>query len=124
MPRSLYLWRRYLQYSLYRRLGGPQNWSGKHGEEKICPYWDLNPDPSVVQPVVSHCTDCAIQAPVINSQITNNCKPPSALRYLLVLTKGFCMNVTVKHTRNVYTTNLQLLIVISCYILGNPFQLE
>jgi hypothetical protein len=32
------------QYSLNRRLSGPQSWSGHNGEEKnLCPYQELNP---------------------------------------------------------------------------------
>jgi hypothetical protein len=43
------------------RLDGPQSRSGRRGEEKIlCPYWDLNSDPSVVQPVANRYTDYAI----------------------------------------------------------------
>jgi hypothetical protein len=38
--------------------------------ENYCPHRDLNSDPSVVQPVASRYTDCAIPAPpYINSQI-------------------------------------------------------
>jgi hypothetical protein len=42
-------------YPLDRRLGGPQSRSG--------PYRDLNSGLSVVQPVASRYTDCAIPAP-------------------------------------------------------------
>jgi hypothetical protein len=30
--------------------------------ENSCPYWDLNSDPSAVQPIASHYTDYAIPA--------------------------------------------------------------
>jgi hypothetical protein len=36
-------------YPLNRRLGGPQIWSGRHGEETSCSYRNSNSDPSVVQ---------------------------------------------------------------------------
>jgi hypothetical protein len=45
-------------YPLYRRLGGPQDWSGR--VRKISP--SLGFDPRIVQPVVSHYTDYAILA--------------------------------------------------------------
>jgi hypothetical protein len=32
--------------------------------ENSCSYWDSNSDPSVVQPVASQYTDCAIPVPV------------------------------------------------------------
>jgi hypothetical protein len=48
------------RYPWDRRLGGPQSRSGQRGEEKIRDYLDSNSDPSVVQPVASHYTDCAI----------------------------------------------------------------
>jgi len=45
------------QYPLYRRLGGPQGWSGK--------VWKISPppgfDPRTVQAVASHYTDYATQ---------------------------------------------------------------
>jgi len=43
-------------YSLYRRLGGSQDWSGQL--RKISP--PLGFDPQSVQPVASHCTDYTI----------------------------------------------------------------
>jgi hypothetical protein len=50
-------------YQLYRRLGGPQSQSGRHGEVKIlASHRDLNSDPLVVQPIASRYTDCAIPA--------------------------------------------------------------
>jgi len=46
------------QYPLYRRLGGPQGWSGQ--------VWKISPppgfDPQIVQPVTSRYTDRAIPA--------------------------------------------------------------
>jgi hypothetical protein len=39
-------------YPLDRKLGVPQSWSGNGGEEKhLCPYWELNPDSLVIQPI-------------------------------------------------------------------------
>jgi hypothetical protein len=45
-------------YPLYRRLGGPQGWSGQ--VQKILP--PLGFDPLTVQPVVSRYIDCTIPA--------------------------------------------------------------
>jgi hypothetical protein len=33
------------------RLGGPQSWSGRHGEEKILYPAGTNSNPSVIQPI-------------------------------------------------------------------------
>jgi hypothetical protein len=46
-------------YPLDRRLGGPQNRSGRRGENSW-PYRDSNSDLSVVQPVASRYTNYAI----------------------------------------------------------------
>ena len=46
------------RYPLYRRLGGPQGWSGR--VRKICPPPAF--DPQTVQPVASRYTDWAIAA--------------------------------------------------------------
>jgi hypothetical protein len=43
---------------------GPQSRSGRR-REKFLPYRDSNSNPSVVQPVASRYTDCAIPAPVL-----------------------------------------------------------
>jgi hypothetical protein len=54
---------------LYRRLGGPQSRSGRHGEVKILdPTGTFTPDLSVVQPVASRYTDCAIPAQALGSE--------------------------------------------------------
>ena len=45
-------------YPLYRRLGGPQGWSGQ--VRKISPPPGF--DPRTVQPVASRYTDCATQS--------------------------------------------------------------
>jgi hypothetical protein len=45
-------------YPLYKRLGGPQGWSG--WVRKISPPPGFNPQ--TIQPKVSHYTDCAILA--------------------------------------------------------------
>jgi hypothetical protein len=58
-----------LNLSLDRRLGGPQSQSG--------PYLDLKSDPSVVQPVASCYTDCAIAAPRLRLITTLLLKLPS-----------------------------------------------
>jgi hypothetical protein len=44
------------RYPLDRRLGGPQIWSGRRGED----YRDLNSDPLVVHSIASRYTDCAV----------------------------------------------------------------
>jgi hypothetical protein len=47
-----------------RRLDGRQSRSGRYlRSENSCLHRDLNFDPSAVQPVASHYTDCAIPAP-------------------------------------------------------------
>jgi hypothetical protein len=46
------------QYTVYRRLGGPLDWSG--WMRKVSP--PLGFSPQTIQPIVSHCTDCAILA--------------------------------------------------------------
>jgi hypothetical protein len=43
------------RYPLYMRLGEPQSRAGRHGEVKI-----IYPTGTVVQPVASRYTDCAI----------------------------------------------------------------
>jgi hypothetical protein len=52
------------RYPLDRRLGGPQSRSGWRVENSW-PYRDWNSDPSVVQHVANHYTDCAIPATYI-----------------------------------------------------------
>jgi hypothetical protein len=44
------------RYPLYRRLGGPQDWSGWVQKISLPPGFD----PRTVQPVASHYTDCTI----------------------------------------------------------------
>jgi hypothetical protein len=46
-------------YPLYRRLGGPQGWSG-HVQKILSP---LGFDPQTVQPIVSRYTDCELPGP-------------------------------------------------------------
>jgi hypothetical protein len=50
------------RYPLYRR---PSR-SGRRWEEKILDYRDSNSDPSVVQPVASRYTDCAIPSSFVS----------------------------------------------------------
>jgi hypothetical protein len=47
-----------IQYPLYRRLGGPQSWSGWYGKAFPPPGFD----PQTIQPVVRHYTDYTIPA--------------------------------------------------------------
>jgi hypothetical protein len=50
-------------YPLDRRVGGPNDRSGRHGEVKIlAPTGTRTSDPLVFQPVASHYTDYAIPA--------------------------------------------------------------
>jgi hypothetical protein len=58
-PRPLYP-----RYILDRRLGGPQNQSGRR-EENFWSYRDSNSNLSLVQLVVSHYTDCTISVPLL-----------------------------------------------------------
>jgi hypothetical protein len=51
------------RHTLRRLLDGPQSWSGRGGTEKILDTTGTqNSDHSVVQPVDSRYTDCAIPA--------------------------------------------------------------
>jgi hypothetical protein len=60
-PRPIYPRRKSPRYPLDRRLGGSQNLSGRRGEEKILgPTGTRTLSSSVVQPVASRHTDCAI----------------------------------------------------------------
>jgi hypothetical protein len=52
------------RYPLDRRLGGPQNWSGRHEEKNSAPTGTRNSDPSAILPVASRDTDCG--RPTIN----------------------------------------------------------
>jgi hypothetical protein len=64
-PRPLYSQGKSPWCKLDRKLGGPQNRSGRHGEEKSPdPTGDSNSDPSVIQPVASRYTYYAIPAPL------------------------------------------------------------
>jgi hypothetical protein len=57
-PRPLYLQGNSPRYSLDRRLGVPQSWSGLREEEKILdPSAIWNPTPSIVQPAASRYND-------------------------------------------------------------------
>jgi hypothetical protein len=58
-PRLLYPRRKSPRYPLDARLGGPQNRSGRRGEN-CWPYLDSNSDSLVVQLVASCYTECAI----------------------------------------------------------------
>jgi hypothetical protein len=58
-PLPLKRWGKRPRYPLDRRLDGP--WTTWR-RENSWPYRDSNPDPSVVQPVASRCTDWAIPA--------------------------------------------------------------
>jgi hypothetical protein len=60
-PRPLYHRGKSHRYTLKRRLGEPQSLSERHEEVKILrPHQDTNSNPSVVQPVATRYTDCAI----------------------------------------------------------------
>jgi hypothetical protein len=60
--RPLYPRGKNARYPLDRRLGGPQNRSGRRGEENIL--GDSSSDPTVSQPAASRYNDYAIPAPV------------------------------------------------------------
>jgi hypothetical protein len=62
-PHLLYPRGKSPHYPLDRRLGGPQNRSGRYGEKSFL-YWDSNFDLSAIQPVASRYTDCATLAPL------------------------------------------------------------
>jgi hypothetical protein len=60
------------RYALDRKLDGSQNRSGRRGEKKIFdPTGTRNSDPSVIQPVGSRYTDCAIRAPGSDNNKSN-----------------------------------------------------
>ena len=58
-------------YSLYRRLGGPQRWSGQ--VQKISPPSGF--DPRIVQPVASHYNNWAIPAHQLPKHYVNVSRP-------------------------------------------------
>jgi hypothetical protein len=63
-PRPLYPRGKSPWFPLDKRLGGPQNWSGRLGEEKILDRIGAqNSNSSVIQPIASRYTNCAILAP-------------------------------------------------------------
>jgi hypothetical protein len=62
-PRPLYLRGKRPRYPLHRRVGWPQNWSGRHGDSKS--------DSSAVLPLASRYTDWAIPAPCKLKQVRN-----------------------------------------------------
>jgi hypothetical protein len=75
------------QYLLDRRPGGPQSRSGRRGEEKILdPTGTRKSDLSVVHPVTSLYTDCAIPAHDLVHILINFSKiTPHEIRYKYIL---------------------------------------
>jgi hypothetical protein len=69
-PQPLNPWGKRPWYPLDRRLGGPQSWSGWHGENSW-PYWDTNSDPSVIQPIASHYTNSMYMVTFSKCQLAN-----------------------------------------------------
>jgi hypothetical protein len=95
MPRLLRSW-----YPFDRRLGGPQNLSGLHGEVNIlAPHWDSNYEPSVVQPVASCYTSYTMQ---ILPNVTRGFKS----RFLIWLRHVASMGKTIMHTEFEWKTSL------------------
>ena len=81
-------------YPLYRRLGGPQERSGR--VRKISPPTGF--DPRTVQPVVSRYTDCAYQAPYLQARNRNGTKGFGGHR--LALTMLFLLISVHLHVRS------------------------
>jgi hypothetical protein len=68
--RPIYSWGKSPRYPLNRRMSNPQRRCGRCEELKILdPTRDSNPDPSVVQLIASHNTDCAT-APLLRNAVT------------------------------------------------------
>jgi hypothetical protein len=75
-PRPLYPRGKSPRYPFDRRLGGPQNRSGRRGEDKnLVPTGTRTPAPSAVQPVASRYTDWAIPAPQLKVLGCDNVLP-------------------------------------------------
>jgi hypothetical protein len=98
-PRPLYPPGRSPRYLLYRRLGGPQSRSGQHGEVKILDPTGTRTPTSVVQPVASRYTDCAIPThPLFGADFKNACGCTSTSPHI------FLVSCLIKHRDFVWTT--------------------
>jgi hypothetical protein len=71
-------------YPLDRRLGGPQSWSGRGGEEKN-PQLLLELKSHIIQPVAQHCTTELSQLLMINGNTLKISTPKTGLKPIIVL---------------------------------------
>ena len=97
------------RYSLYRRLGGPQGWSGQ--VQKILPPPGFNP--RTVQPVASHYTDWATWPTfTVTSKINF-----TGVIYTITFT---FRSLNISLTRKVFNQILLLSFILPCYVSRHP----
>jgi hypothetical protein len=85
MPQPLYPRGKSSQYPLDRRLSGPQSQTWRW--ENSWPYRHSDSNPSVIQPLASHYTNCANLAS-INNTVTANFTVISVTVFIFILHKG------------------------------------
>jgi hypothetical protein len=98
----------YTQYPLDRRLGGPQGVCRTWRRENSWLQRDSNSDPSVVQPVASRYTDCAISAPMnlyVHGHLKEKIWNTSSCHVLCVLLALYIFAQILHNPRHVRDSN-------------------